>query len=328
VLNVTAVSQTTPGWLTLYPQGQPVPTTSTLNFGPSEYALANGSLMQLGNGAVCVNVGTVNNAPGSVNVILDATGYLTSPALMHLPLSAPLRVADTRSAGGPVQTGQSRCFPIAGLGSIPSNAAAVVLNVTAVDYATPGWLTAFAAGQPVPTTSTVNFDSTEYAMANNTIMRVGTGGQVCVAVGTISNTPGSSNIVLDVTGYLAAAGTAELTMLPTPVRAVDTRTGGGPIPTSGVRCFTLSGVPATATSAVLNVTAVNYPTRGWLTAYTNGQPVPATSTLNFDVTEYAMANSAVIPLGSDGQVCVNVGTVNSVPGSSDVILDVVGYVLP
>jgi hypothetical protein len=261
-------------------------------------------------------------------VILDATGYLTSTALTRLPLSAPLRVADTRGTGGPVQTGQSRCFPIAGLGSIPADAAAVVLNVTAVDYATGGWLTAYPAGQPVPTTSTVNFDSSEYAMANNTIMRVGTGGQVCVAVGTISNTPGSSDIVLDVTGYLAAAATAELPMLPAPVRAVDTRTGGGPIPTGGVRCFILNGVPATATSAVLNVTAVDYATRGWLTVYPNGQSVPATSTLNFDVSEYAIANGAIIPLGTGGQVCVDVGTVNSAPGGSDVILDVVGYVMP
>ena len=94
-------------------------------------------------------------------------------------------------------------------------------------------------------------------MANNTIMRVGTGGQVCVAVGTINHTPGSSDIVLDVTGYLAASGTAAMPMLPAPVRAVDTRTSGGPIPTGGLRCFALSGVPARATS----VTAVDYHTR-------------------------------------------------------------------
>jgi hypothetical protein len=112
------------------------------------------------------------------------------------------------------------------------------------------------------------------------------------------------------------------------VRAVDTRTSGGPIPTGGVRCFTLSGVPASATSAVLNVTAVDYHTQGWETAYPAGQTVPGTSTLNFDVSEYAIANGAVIPLGTGGQVCVNVGTVNAAPGNADVILDVVGYVMP
>jgi hypothetical protein len=86
-------------------------------------------------------------------------------------------------------------------------------------------------------------------------------------------------------------------------------------------------VPATATSVLLNVTAVDYHTRGWLTAYANGQTVPATSTLNFDVSEYAIADGAIIPLGTGGQVCVSVGTVNSASGGSDAILDVVGYVL-
>jgi hypothetical protein len=56
--------------------------------------------------------------------------------------------------------------------------------------------------------------------------------------------------------------------------------------------------------------------------------VPATSTLNFDTTEYAMANGAIIGLGGGGQLCINVGTVSSAPGSSQVILDVVGYLLP
>jgi hypothetical protein len=73
------------------------------------------------------------------------------------------------------------------------------------------------------------------------------------------------------------------------------------------------------------VTAVGYATKGWLTAYPSGQDVPATSTLNFDTTEYAMANGAIIPLGSGGQLCVSVGTLNSAPGSANVIVDVVGY---
>jgi hypothetical protein len=76
---------------------------------------------------------------------------------------------------------------------------------------------------------------------------------------------------------------------------------------------------------VLNLTAVGYGRQGWLTAYPAGQAVPATSTLNFDTTEYAMANGAVMAVGTGGQVCVNVGTVNSAPGSANIIVDVVGY---
>jgi hypothetical protein len=202
------------------------------------------------------------------------------------------------------------------------------MNVTAVGYGTRGWLTAYPNGQSVPATSTLNFDTSEYAMANGTIVRVGSAGQVCVAVGTVGSAPGSSQIILDVTGYLTATGLAQMPMLTAPQRLVDTRSGGGPIGSGQSRCFTVAGaagVQSTAVAVVLNVTAVGYGTRGWVTAYPSGQSVPATSTLNFDTSEYAIANGAVIPLGSDGKVCINVGTINSAPGNSQVILDVVGY---
>jgi hypothetical protein len=316
--------------LTVYPAGQSVPATSTLNFDTTEYAMANGTIMRLGTGGqICISVGTVNGAPGSAQVILDATGDLSATALLQLPmLTSPQRLVDTRTSGGRIATGASRCFPMAGLAGIPADAAAIIVNVTAVDYVARGWLTVYPNGQSVPATSTVNFDTSEYAIANGSIVRLGTGGQVCVNVGTVNSVPGDADVILDVTGYLTTAGLAQMPMLAAPQRVIDTRTSSGPIASGQSRCFTLAGVvgiPGTATAMVLNVTAVGYNARGWLTAYPNGQSVPATSTLNFDTTEYAMANGAIIPLGTAAQVCINVGTVNSAPGSAQVILDVVGY---
>jgi alpha-tubulin suppressor-like RCC1 family protein/pimeloyl-ACP methyl ester carboxylesterase len=333
VLNVTAVGYGTRGWLTVYPNSQPVPSTSSLNFDPTEYAMANGTLMRIGNsGQVCVNVGTINAAPGSAQVILDATGYLTTQGLAQLPmLTSPQRLVDTRTVGGSIASGSSRCFQVASMAGIPADAAAVVLNVTAVGYSTNGWLTVFPNGQSVPATSTLNFDHTEYAMANSTIMRIGTSGQVCVNVGTINAAPGSSQVILDVTGYLTTSALAQMPMLASPERVVDTRTGGGgPIGTGTSRCFAIAGIasiPANATGLVVNVTAVGYRAKGWLTAYPGGQAVPTTSTLNFDVGEYAMANATIVGLGG-GQACINVGTIGGTPGSSHVILDVVGYLMP
>jgi hypothetical protein len=165
-------------------------------------------------------------------------------------------------------------------------------------------------------------------MANGATMRVGSGGQVCVSVGTINSAPGSSDVILDATGYLTAAGLVQLPMLASPQRIADTRTSGGPIATGSSRCFAvngLAGIPADAAAVVLNVTAAGYATKGWLTVYPNGQAVPATSTLNFDPSEYAMANGTTMAVGASGQVCVSVGTINSAPGASDVIFDVVGY---
>jgi len=38
--------------------------------------MANGAIMRIGDGGqVCVNVGTVNAAPGGANVIIDVVGY-------------------------------------------------------------------------------------------------------------------------------------------------------------------------------------------------------------------------------------------------------------
>ena len=333
LVNVTAVSQTTSGWLTAFPNGQPVPSTSTVNFATTEYATANNAIVRVGTGGqVCINVGTMGGVPGSSNVVLDVTGFLSSTAPTDIPmLSSPVRLADTRSTGGPIATGTSRCFQVAGVGGIPPNAAAVILNVTAVGYSTNGWLTAYPSGQAMPATSTANFDSSEYAIANNTIMPVGNGGQVCVAVGTVNSAPGSSQVVLDAMGYLNSNALAQLPMLTSPQRIADTRSSTGPIGTGSSTCFNVAGtagIPSNATGVVVNVTGVGYDKDGWLTAYPAGQQVPATSTVNFDLSEYAIANGTIMALGKNGQLCVETGTVNSVPGSSQVVLDVVGYLTP
>lgn len=331
VLNFTAVDYLRQGWLSVYSSGEPLPSTSTLDFDPSEYAVANSAIVRLGPARdVCVLVGTVGALPGSTDVVIDATGYLSSATAGSLPLlGAPQRVADTRLVGGPVPSGQTRCFAVGGQAGIPPDAAAAVLNVTAVGYGTQGWLTAYPAGQPVPPTSTLNFDPATYAAANNVVMRLGTAGSICVAVGTLNSAPGSSQVVIDATGYLTSASLNQLALL-APQRLVDTRSNGGPIPSGQARCFTvagLDGVPSTVDEVVLNVTAVGYSSQGWLTVYPSDEPVPATSTLNFDPMAYAVAEGTISRVGVDGQVCVFVGTVGSVPDNVNVVLDVAGATL-
>ncbi|HEX8969706.1 MAG TPA: hypothetical protein VF937_17615, partial [Chloroflexota bacterium] len=333
MLNVTGVGYNTEGWLTLYPNGQPVPATSTVNFDKDQYAIANGAIVRLGtSGQVCVNVGTLFGVPGSAHAILDATGYVTSTGLQNMPmLTQPQRVADTRGSGGPISSGSTSCFTVAGVSGIPADAAGVILNVTAANYNTDGWLTLYPNGQSLPGTSTVNFDPSEYAIANGAIVRIGTSGQVCVNVGTINAVPGSAQVILDAAGYLTAAGLQQIALLPSPQRLADTRAGGGPLTTGQSRCFQVTGqagIPSNALGVILNMTGVGQTAQGWLTVYPNGQPVPATSTLNSDVNEYAIANGVIVSLGAGGQVCVNLGTINGAPGSSNAILDVVGYLAP
>jgi hypothetical protein len=234
-------------------------------------------------------------------------------------LSQPVRLADTRSSGGPVQPGADRCFTVGGQVGVPADALGVVLNVTAVGQTGRGWLTLYPAGQGPPATSTVNFDVHEYAIANNALVQLGSGGQVCVSAGQTA-----SQVILDAVAYVTPQGLAEVPLLAEPQRLVDTRaTSAGAVAAGTTRCFEVAGVdgvPSTASGAILNVTAVGQSGQGWLTLSPAGQSPPGTSTLNFDTTEYAIANGALVHVGNTGQVCVSAGQ-----SASQVILDATGY---
>jgi hypothetical protein len=82
------------------------------------------------------------------------------------------------------------------------------------------------------------------------------------------------------------------------------------------------GVPADASAAVLNVTAVGPTNSGFLTAYPGGGPIPATSNLNF-VAGQTVANLVTVPIGRDG----GVGIFN-LAGTTDIVVDLEGYMEP
>lgn len=113
----------------------------------------------------------------------------------------------------------------------------------------------------------------------------------------------------------------------TPCRVSDTRnaTGpfGGPFLSAGSsRSFSIPqsgcGIPSRAQAYSLNVTVVPRGPLGWLTLWPTGQPRPTASTLNSyggDV----VANAAIVPAGTNGEVSVYVSD------ASEVILDISGY---
>jgi subtilisin-like proprotein convertase family protein len=114
----------------------------------------------------------------------------------------PCRIADTRDAAGPrggpsLLTGTSRNFPLAGVCGIPLTAAAVSLNMTVVLPASDGHLTLYPAAGLIPLASAINFRS-GIVRSNNAIVSLGASGQVTVSC---VMTSGSTDLVLDVTGY-------------------------------------------------------------------------------------------------------------------------------
>jgi hypothetical protein len=80
------------------------------------------------------------------------------------------------------------------------------------------------------------------------------------------------------------------------------------------------GIPATATSVVLNVTVAGTTTGGYLSVVPNGADPTSVSTVNWSAPGTLLSNTATVGLPNDGAV-----TVYNRLGSTDVVLDVLGY---
>ncbi len=74
-LNVTIVFPTNHGHLTIWPSGQAIPVASTVNFAPSDTAVANGAIVALSDNDfdLAVRAHVLNG--GTVHLVLDVTGY-------------------------------------------------------------------------------------------------------------------------------------------------------------------------------------------------------------------------------------------------------------
>jgi hypothetical protein len=114
-----------------------------------------------------------------------------------------------------------------------------------------------------------------------------------------------------------------------PCRVFDTReaagpTGGAAIPPFSTRNFQVRGkcgVPTTARAASFNVTITDPTQNSHLTLWPSNASRPNVSTINFTPRDPALANGAVIPLGT---ATADLSVFNA-EGYVHVILDVTGY---
>lgn len=243
----------------------------------------------------------------------------------YTPVS-PTRLLDTRTgdgAGGviaPLGAGQSIGIQSAGGDTgVPTTATAVVVTVTAVNPTADSFLTAYADGTSRPATSNLDFIAGQTA-ANLAIVPI-TDGDIDVW-----NKNGSTDVVVDLSGYYAPDTTAGTFTSDGPTRLLDTRNGTGsgtigplgPNSTLGLQVTNVAGVPINATAVVLNLTAVNPTEGGFLAVYADGTSRPATSNLNFAAGQ-TVANLVIVPV-------IN-GTVDiwNQQGNTDVVADLFGY---
>ena len=326
-LNVTVVPPGSLRYLTVWPAGEPVPVTTTMN-SPDGRVKSNAAIVPAGtNEAVSVY------ASDTTNVILDINGYfpaVSSSTLAFYPLT-PCRVADTRNPNGPLggpylQRGMERDFPVllATQCNIPSSAVAYSFNVAVVPrMGNPlGYLTVWPTGQQQPLVALLT-DLTGTIVSDAAIVPAGIGGEISVFP---SN---DTDLVLDINGFFAAPGSGGLSLYPTaPCRAFDSRNlfvlfhGLLRIPVLGAPGNSCS-LPANAKTLVFNATVFPKSPLNYLTLWRDGQPQPLAWNLN--AVDGAVTSNMAIVAARNGSVF----TVDAyADGFTQLVLDISSYFAP
>jgi len=311
--------------------------------------------------ALAVGAGVVA-IPGSALPVHATCTSLCGGGEFH-PLT-PARIFDSRPASSindvaplgakPLAAPDPAVFDIGmlGLGGIPATAAdvlAVVVNITVTEPGASGYLEVYGKGaRPAVRTSVINFTANQ-TVPNVSIVRPGADGQVEIG---LFGQSGTAQVIVDVFGWFSTsadsqtAGTGGARLIPTtPSRVLDTRSGQfnvnrtpaaplGPKETMVLPIRGVDGVNPTVTDVVpndpnvtgvlLNMVGITAGNATHLSLFPNDLPAgqdPTTSNLNL-APNSIKANLVFVPVGDDGSV-----RIFNNQGSTDVVADVVGYML-
>jgi|GEM_PF-1431939 len=334
VMNVTAVTPSAVGYITVWPAGTTPPLAANLNLNPP-YTIPNLVIAKPGNsGQISAYNGT---AAGATNVVADVQGYFTTSA--NYNAVSPMRILDTRAqqvtydgayqAIGAIASAQKLDMTILGRPGIPaSGVSAVVVNVTPVSPSASGFLTVWPTGTTRPIAANVNLNR-GLTIPNLVIAKVGGAGQISIYNGGGAAT----DVVADLQGWFPQ--TSEYAAL-VPARLMDTRPGQSTVDNvdagtgalGGGGTFALSvlnrgGVPASGVGAVaLNVTSVLPHGAGYLTLWPSGATRPLAANLNLNP-GLTVPNLVIARVGPDGNVMIY----NGGAAPTDIVVDVQGYFL-
>jgi IPT/TIG domain len=287
------------------------------------------------------------------------SGYIYVGLANYVPLN-PFRILDTRPSNcvqcsadptfGPGVTRKVQLTGVTGLSigadPIPTDATAVVLNVTEVAGTAGSLLTVYPFGTGMPRASNLNFAPGK-VIANLVTVTLGQGGAV-----NIYNALGTVNVLADVEGYFepkASSVVAGEFHPIAPVRVCDTRSGSltppckqhGAIGAGGALLVNVTGTGAgaipgdgTAAAAVVNLTGVAGTAATYLSlspTNSNGQcpysgsTAPKFSTINLSAGLVA-ANRVMAALGpSTPGGHANSLCVYNAAGAINVIIDAGGW---
>lgn len=347
-LNITVTQAKGPGYLVVYPYGQAVPATSNINFQAGQ-TIANQVEAPLG-----LNDQIAILSSASADVVVDIEGYYSvEPAPgegRYVPIS-PVRICDTRSGNPSGLYGQqTQCndhpltantpfgIEVAGIAPVPSSIEAVVLEVSALGYQGPGYLSIYPSPK-VPEVSSLNFSVGQGPVDNTVIVPVNSSGDVYLYSDT------QTNVLVEVVGYFTAASSSpetagQFNALSFPQRILDTRCGGSttppfcsrenlPSPNSSlsslvggqridVKVAGIDGIPSNATAVVVNLTVTDTSSSGYLSVNPSRVP-PNTSELNW-LAGQTKSVMVIAKVSSSGTI-----EIYNYQGTVDLLVDVLGW---
>ena len=197
-VNLTVINPSARGYATLWPCGVDQPTTSSLNYMAGQ-TVANSAVVKVGTGGkVCIYTRQ------ATDIVLDTTGFFPNGSFGAL---TPARLLESRSGTGfdtidgqfqgvgRRSAGQVTEVVVADRGGVPADAGAVAVNLTVINPSARGYATLWPCGVDQPTTSSLNYMAGQ-TVANSAIVKVGTGGKLCVY------TSRATDLVIDTTGHL------------------------------------------------------------------------------------------------------------------------------
>lgn len=299
-LNVTVTQPDAPGHITVWPCGDPQPWSSNLNFS-ADQTTPNAVITRVGvGGRVCLYT------KAATHLVVDVNGFMPGTT-SYRPL-VPERLLDTRDDDVAPAAGSTTEVLVGNAIEVPADAAAAVLNVTAVAPDAAGYVTVFPCDAPRPTASSVNY-AAGAVTPGLVVVKLGGGaaqGKVCLY------TKASAHLLVDVAGYFPADAAFAPVV---PQRLIDTRglgtadgsqNGGGALPAGGTTVVQVrgrAGVPDHATAAALNIVATGTAAPGFVTVYPCGTERPWVSGVNYETGD-TRSNTVISQIGEDGTVCL------------------------
>ena len=308
---VSAVNPASNGYVTVYADcDEDHPTAASLNpiAGTNVSNLVAAELDD--DGTICLYTSQ------STDLVVDVVGYQPSTS-SYVP-NAPERVLETRTDAQGGQIGYTGTTPATGAivpvqvtgtsgAGLAADTEAVVLNVTSVNAAGQGYITAFPCDADQPLSANLNMAEST-VRGNLVVSQISAEGTVCLY------TSVSTDLVVDLQGSYPAS-TSYVSVVPE--RLLETRpdaqngligyTGDKPVAGEVIELDVIgvgaNPAPEGTGTVFLNIAAIQAETNGYLTVWACGDARPLAASGVYS----PIANTSTLvaaPVGEGGRVCI------------------------